>query len=490
MCPVDGPISKAALSRRRASSQAAEFLISPTRRPPPIHWNLPRREPRRFPKWGIVETFSHPLGLSGRHWENGYTQGSDAGSISLTAPAMALDGTLRGHAIEGLRQREQSPDGGALSLTFSAQDATHPLYLPFSPTPTSSSERLRRFQGRTNSRWKRMRKGAPLRADRSATVEISPSLFSKNGFASLSIENPEGTITLPQSVELHAPAGGSVKLSAANLDILGNITAPNGPIALTAFNIAPGIFQRLRAQTTPPPVTPPPNIGRGIITVAPGATLNTAGLVIDERPGKRSDIISPIALDGGTITSTGYSVSLAQGSVLDISGGLRITPEGEKSWGSAGSISIKAGQDPNLLSVVGGQLDLGATLRGFSGSRGAGSLEIQAPLIQIGGSAQHRDTLLISPEFFSNGGFGNFALSGLGIATGGADEFLPGVLIAPGTVIAPVAQSVLAESHGGPEGGVRLTPFTKPTRRTRSRQPPFQCSRCGRHLHQCSDHPG
>src|SRR6202008_2834583 len=54
-----------------------------------------------FAKWGITETFAQPLGLSGRHWESAYTQGADAGAIKISAPSMALDGTLRGLAIPG-----------------------------------------------------------------------------------------------------------------------------------------------------------------------------------------------------------------------------------------------------------------------------------------------------------------------------------------------------------------------------------------------------
>ena len=44
-------------------------------------------------KWGISETYSDTL-RSGRHYEQGYVQGANAGSISIAAPSMALDGSL------------------------------------------------------------------------------------------------------------------------------------------------------------------------------------------------------------------------------------------------------------------------------------------------------------------------------------------------------------------------------------------------------------
>src|SRR4029077_1276889 len=91
-----------------------------------------------------------------------------------------------------------------------------------------------------------------------------------------------------------------------------------------------------------------------------------------------------------------------------------------------------------------------------------GSLAIQAPLIQIGGSTSNADTLLLSPDFFSQGGFTAFTLTGLGAATGQQDQFLPGVLIAPGTAITPVAQSLLANLDLNGPGTVTLTPTTLP----------------------------
>jgi filamentous hemagglutinin family protein len=414
-----------------------------------------------FAKWGVTETFAHPLGLGGRHWEDGYTQGANAGRISITAPAMALDGTLRGLTVAGPRQRTDGPEAGALSLTFTAQDASHPLYLPFAPTPPNivfqnapALAEAAQFAVDENG------DPLPLRADRLAKVEWSPSLLTKGGFGSLTVANPGGDISVPAGVVLNASAQGSITLSAANIGIAGEIIAPGGSISLTAFNIAPGVFLRLKAQTAPPPLTPPPNPNRGVVSLAPGAKLSTAGLVVDERHGRGAEL--PLALDGGGISITAYDVALAKGGTLDVSGGVHVDGKGRKHWGDGGGIGIKAGQDPNILSVTGGTLGLGATLRGFAGNSHAGTLAIQAPLIQIGGAATHPDALLLGPAFFSAGGFGDFTLTGLGIATGIAGEFLPGVLVAPGITLAPVAQSVIAQPNGGPDGGAVLVPFAKP----------------------------
>ena len=124
-------------------------------------------------------------------------------------------------------------------------------------------------------------------------------------------------------------------------------------------------------------------------------------------------------------------------------------------YGDGGRISILAGKDPNAAAIFGGHLNLGATLEAFSGAK-AGGLTLQAPLVQIGGVASQPNTLLLTPEFFNTGGFGSFTINGLGAATTDPDRYVPGVVIAAGTNIAPVAQSWLASTD--PNSPITLTP--------------------------------
>ena len=412
-------------------------------------------------RWGVTQTFSHPLALSGRSWEDSYTQGARAGSINIKAPAMALDGTLRALSVQGQRQRSDAPNAGKLSLGFVAQDPAHPLYLPYAPTPphvifqtNQSLPEPDAFALAPNG------DPLPLRADRRGTVFLSPELLSKNGFGALTVENPGGDITLPVGSTLSAGIKGGISLAGANILVAGDVVAPSGTISLTAYNIDPGVFERLKAQTNPPPQTPPPNTGRGLVAVKSGATISAAGSLIDERAG--ANLQSLIGIAGGAINIAGYDVDLAGGSRLDVSGGLRLASNGENEPGNAGSIGIKAGQDPNIASVLGGRLTLEATLQGFSGNRKAGSLSIQSSSIQIGGAASAQNTLLLAPPFFSTGGFGSFTLTGLGSVTAVPDSSVPGLYISPGTVIKPVAQGAVAQIDGRPDDGVRLIPFDKP----------------------------
>ena len=447
----------------RVVSEGRVFDIS-TATPDRQYSGIYRAESSRtFAKWGITETFAQPLGLSGRHWESAYTQGADAGAITISAPSIALDGTLRGQSLPGDRQRESAPAAGKLALAFTAQDASTPLYLPYSPTsPVVTFQSSTTLPEADDFAVAEDGTPRPLRTDRTARVELSPALLSEQGFGSLSISNPNGSIVVPAGISLTTSAHGNIALSGANVEIGGAIIVPGGSISLTAYNIAPGEYLRLKAQTNPVPQTPPPNAGRGTITLASGATLSAAGMLTDERPGQPFDASAPLALDGGSIALAGYNISLSQGSTLDVSGGVRVNSSGQKQWGRAGSLSIKAGQDPNVLSVTGGSLQLEGTLRGFAGNTAAGSLELQAQAIQIGGASTRPETLLLSPEFFSTGGFGSFTITGLGASLGTGEAYLPGVLIAPGTTLSPVAQSALLDANGGVNGDAQLRSFLKP----------------------------
>jgi len=411
-------------------------------------------------RWGIENTYQHPLALTGAHYESDYTQGANAGSVEVVAPSVALDGTLRGHTVSGERQRAAEPLSALLSISFQAQDATKPGLPLHSPTPpsvifssTSVLNPVAPFALDVNG------EPVPLRADRKANVVLAPELLSEQGFGQFALDNRDGNITVPAGVTLNVAPGGSIKLDGANVTIAGVLSAPAGTLSLGAYNISPFTAAEIAASNNR--VTPPPNADRGIITLSPGALLSTAGLIVDDRPLAEERNQLPLLINGGTISLTSYTANLAEGSIIDASGGVALNAAGRATYGSGGSISIKAGQDPTLGAVLGGKLTLGSELRAFSGGKG-GSLAITAPVIQIGGVLAREGTLLLSPEFFNTGGFTSFSLTGLGAATAQADEFIPGITIASGTVIDPEVQSWLAVPHTTGYDGVTLRPIVRP----------------------------
>lgn len=386
-------------------------------------------------KWGVTTTTTNPELAA--NFEAGYLQGGNGGALTITAPAMALDGTLQGTTVTGPRQRTTLPTPGALALVFQGQDPAlaQNLFPAYSPTPPAIV-----FQNASNAAAVGSFSGssATLPDERKENVALSPALVGASGFGALTIDNSDGNITVPAGTAVTASAGGGLNLAAANIEVQGQVAAPGGNLSFTVYDRSPYADRALTGGALPPP--PLVDATRGRFTLGAAASLSTAGALVDDRPVSDSAGLAPLATKGGSITVTSFAADLAPGSKIDVSGGVELGANGKPSYGNGGSLMLKAGQDPKISSLIGGRLDLRADLQGFSGAKG-GALTLVAPSVQIGGTTTNRDTLLLSPDFFSRGGFASFALIGLGATTAEADQFVAGVVIAPGTTIAPVVQS-------------------------------------------------
>lgn len=411
-------------------------------------------------KWGVTKTYYSPLALRGDYFQKSYVEGADAGSISLTAPSMALDGRLVGRAVQGPRQVNQktfSPSqNGSLALRFQKADSLAPQFL-VSPTPpairfslASSLAPVAAFALDADGN------ALPLRSERKSDFVLSPALLEEDGFGTLLVDNSDGDITIPSGTPLRAPRGGSITLKAANLAIDSEVSAPGGSLDFTVYNISPFFAARGQSASIKPP-TPSPNSDRGVFSLGAGGILRTAGLLVDNRVGISGEIGLPPVVNGGSVSITAYTARLAPGSLVDVSGGLSIRADGKRTYGNGGSISILAGRDPSLNWVLGGKIELGAALRGHSRIKG-GSLSLMAPLVQIGvgegllAGLTPGEALNLDGEFFNRGGFSSFSLTGLGKAVNAASgEFLPAISIAPGTLIRPVAESLVSARVRGAE---------------------------------------
>jgi filamentous hemagglutinin len=368
-------------------------------------------------KWGIASTYRHALAPVGGYIDTEYVSGADAGRLNLTSPRMVLEGQLAGATVDGPRQVRSSSltselaRKASLNLSFKSQDAG-PFVSPFpyrSPTPPHI------FLGGSirSSGISEYSVNTPVLVPLAAVerLAISQSLFTSGGFGYLFLDNPEGDMTVPEGNFLDLPAETTIVASARNVNLAGSIRSPGGRLDLVAYNL-PKYETALDIKEEPD--LPPPTIdpAMGTIRLGRSASIDLSGLVVDDRPlGLRS--FSPFQTKGGTISLVGYNVLLDKGSRLDVSGGVAVSAKGGLVYGRGGTINIAAGQDPTYESVLGGRLDLSASLRGFSGGQG-GTLSLQAPSIQVGGKTERASTTLINPFFFSQGGFTRYNLTGIG----------------------------------------------------------------------------
>ncbi len=423
------------------------------------------------PKWGVNATTTDPQ-LQGVY-DPGYIQGGNGGVLSITAPAMALDGSLLGATVTGPHQRTSAPTAAALTLAFHGQDPSLPqkFYPDYSPTPPA-------IVFGSNAQSAPAPAYSPDQLDiptpRKQTMTLSPALVGGDAFGSLTLDNPDGSISVPSNVSLSVAAGGAFTFSAANIAIDGALTAPGGSASFTVYDRSPYADRALTGgQVPPPPVAAP---SRGNFQLGSTGSINVSGSLVDDRisvggtqtspqasgavaavPGGDSLAIAPSVTKGGTISINSFSANLAAGSSLDVSGGLSISSAGKVTYANGGSLSIGAGEDPGFGSLVGGGLSLGATLAGYSGAKG-GSLSLLAPSVEISsavassneGSAPNASPLRLDPSFFSQGGFASFTISGLGQRSATTGQTTPAVVIAPGTKLDPVVQNrVLTSVRSG-----------------------------------------
>ncbi len=386
-------------------------------------------------RWGVSTTYNNTFKSSLARSESGYVSTASGGTISLLASSMALDGTFSGPAPAGQRQTEAPPAAASLSLEFTTESLAYGSNFPkISPTPPKvtlggapAADSVPAFALAAD--------GSPLAlpASRLAGLSLSAATLENTGLGSLSIKNPDGDIVLPTGVTLTGPARSSLSLEAANLDLQGSILLPGGNLSLTAYSVSlQNAFEKTQANTNPSA-----DPARGLLRIGSSSHLSTAGLVVNDQAGS-SDALAADR-HAGSLSLSGYSVSIANGATLDVSGGYHLSPSGTLRGGNAGTLSISAGRDPAVASVIGGTLTLGnPILRGFADiSAKAGSLSLLAPLIRIGSGSTPAGALALDTPFFQDNGFGTFTLSGIGSAVTGSDTYLSGVSVAENATITP-----------------------------------------------------
>ncbi|MFZ4774691.1 MAG: filamentous hemagglutinin family protein [Terrimicrobiaceae bacterium] len=442
-------------------------------------------------KWGITKTYGNSLAPLGGHSDQEYIAGANGGSINLTAPTIIVGGDLVGQTITGPRQLDNPADLASLAFSFQAEaryEATSNDIRFYKTSPAAPVVRVTGDSPSTSGQL--LATGETLPESLTSKFEVSTSWWSSEGggFGHVMVDNRDGDLLLPAGVDVLIPAGGSFAARASNITIGGTITAPGGSVELTAYNFSPYEYQKL--EKTDKLINEPardPQSGRGVITLAGSASINVAGMLIDDRLSSKEVVADRRVLDGGSVSLEGYSVNLAAGSRIDASGGALAKAVKGFEYGSGGKISILAGRDPDLSTIIGGTLAMNGTLAAYSATTG-GSLAIRANLIQIGGQSSDSTMLALAPEFFRTGGFTSYSLTGIGKSTKPAltaaqkkdalanpvaapvlaagedpkeDTYIPAIRIVEGTVIEPVAEQWQIQPPHKTGGKLTLKPMLK-----------------------------
>ncbi|MFE0755700.1 filamentous hemagglutinin family protein [Inquilinus sp. NPDC058860] len=346
--------------------------------------------------------------IYGPRWEAGYTDGMDAGSVTIATGAAVLDGQITGRTTAGARQRarDQLPRLGSLALNLSG---------PVDVTFGAGGARLPDGFG----------PGDALPDDLRDRLTLDPSQVGAGGVNQIAVTTTGGNIEVPSGVTLRTAPGGSVRLESRYLrgdpltpeeagDVLvaGAIETPSGTISLGGRNI----------------------------TLASGARLAARGQWVNDRidangnpyPGGSGPAGAALP-DGGTISlGAAGDLTLEGGSLIDVSAGGWVATDGSLIKGNGGAVVLTSGRhfDPSLGGISGSRLVLGGEIRGYGLDRG-GTLTIRTERIWIGGGLAPEGALVLDPGFLGRGGFSDVTLQGY-----------RGVTIAPGAVVTPTAASL------------------------------------------------
>lgn len=405
-------------------------------------------------KWRAPQTYSSGIFNPAKGYnQNSYFEGAPSGTVSFTAPSLALAGNLVAKNYVGPNQRETPPALGSLRLAFLGEKNAGSVNAPIFVNQSPFAPEFRLVAGRAATLSLpefELVDGAPvaLPAQLRGTFTLGSDIFDEEegGFGNLSVENADGEFVVGGGTSVRLRPGGSIEATAKNVRMDGNITAPAGSVALTAYNFSPYLYAELSATgALAEKPAPAVQAGRGSILLGSRSHIDVSGMMVDDRQFSANPSFGATLTDGGAIRLEGYSVQLPAGSVLDASGGVYAFGRNKFSYGDGGSISILAGRDPDLATSVGGPLQLAGSLVAYSGVTG-GSLTLQSNFIHLGGANSPASGINLSSAFFQSGGFSSYNLIGLGGRDAG-DNNLAGIFVAGD--IRPLAQTLALQSRAG-----------------------------------------
>ncbi len=376
--------------------------------------------------------------------EGGYDEGKDAGSLNVVAPWVVLQGNISGSTVTGIHQRGQTvPKGATLRLGIDNPGAAE----------NRDYRILNEIRFTTASQSRGPNHDAALADDLKRTLVLDAAKLRASGITHLSAYT-NNSIRIESGQTLNMGPGGSVSLTGATLDILGDIQTPGGNVQLattrTVYNtgVSAPSFVELKAQQGVNPASLDQHI------TLSGKIL-TAGLWSNDY--HAGDIAAPVALDGGNISISSQGLlKLEAGSLLDASAGSWLKMDGE-SWsvGHGGNITLADNRPLGAtapMRLAGDLRSYGVVDSGSKASRG-GKLSLSTLKVKIGGAPATTPTdgeLWLAENFFQQGGFSDYAITGVN-----------GLQVADGAVVTPrtLTRKLDSRSSNNASGTV-LTAFS------------------------------
>lgn len=392
------------------------------------------------------------------------TVGKNAGVALLASPSMRIDASLDGSVVMGAQQRQSTSQSGAragytgdtLTLINGLSDwtdASHEVKqdpkLTTSPNlyttlrPNAGTLVLGNEVGPA-SELPTSYVGAGVRISATSAsgmndageFVLSASTLQNAGLGAVAVLAPSFKLggSEGSSASMRVVPGGRIDVrTTESIQVNGTLQASGGDISLTSLT--------------------------GRVDVAPGSSLDVAGVMRDERF-QAAPANEAVDLEAGTISlSAGKGMSV--NGTVDVSAGAWRAKGGGSRKGDAGTLKMSVNTYRPVASEVPTEtLSFGAGVAAWDFDNGATLTITGVPELRIGAPALNSTGMGISPEWFASAGFGTMTFSALGDVT-----------VPEGVTIKPVLRNYVAnrasrvandlvslvELEAGRRAGVSLT---------------------------------
>ena len=343
-------------------------------------------------KWGVTRSWN--IGNINGQYYQAYINGSDAGSLSLSAKNALLQADLKGFATNGFYQRDGQVMGA--SFTFFANTDTGIPSLRLVSESDSLLANNFSVVGAFDDVATKFTQGSVLSSD---PIQLKTSLFetdrtkSAGGFTRFSLNQANVSVEAPIYIAPTTTSKFELKtMGQANVNA--NIIAPGGVITISAGNTS----------------------------LSNNVKISTSGLYTNDTAGIFGAMLGNVMVNAGNITiqendSDKGGLSLGAGVKIEANAGAWLNSSNQLTGGKGGSVSLAG------VAALG---DAMASAYGFSQG---GSLSISAYRnIQAGGqlpvTSSLLNTLFLPEAFFGQGGFNQYTIKttyfGSGIMIGDA----------------------------------------------------------------------
>ncbi len=372
-------------------------------------------------RWHVTDNFINPLLTPLEVMDPAYSVGRDAGTLSVNAATMVLQGAVDAGVSVGTGQTGARPTG-----------ITDPYLLAQTVAPQAGALQIGAYSNTASvtiyDTAVSVQAGVAGTASPVAnTALLDAGVIAAGGFANVTI-NTGGDIGV--TAPLTVADGGTITLIGNTIEADASLTARGGAITLTNTN---------------------PLSSGGAATAAPSISV-ASNVTLDARGVWTNAVLDPVLVSGeafvhgGTVTIQGSgAVDLAQGSSIEVSSGGALLATGKLLGAAGGSILVSADIQPgaSAASASTAPVTLDASFAGY-GTSGGGTLSLEAPAFALGYAQAPTGVIAVGATLFQSG-FSSYVLNGFNSVSVAADAQI--------TVAEPVY--VLGGSGGSsvPTGG-------------------------------------